>query len=290
MDHSSTGISAENLRPGSAAWRVFAADPLQIEGYATASSLAAGETLGLCVNCLPGIVRFRIDYYRMGCYGGLGGRLVRSVDDVVAVRQPMPFLDRARWLAECDWSPSDEFVVPDDWCSGVYVAVLSTIPADPVDMRSSYVPFVVRDDKRPHQLVYQLPPRLQRMAAQGLSLLERWGHLRESIRLKRSQRRHTILCGVPEQAVGAVLGFWRLLRIRIPPGPLVGEGGIRRFLHQFPRHGPRLLGNKYLPVVHRCGPRRVLLWPCARSRGTTDCARRFCCVHGSQSAALANAL
>lgn len=157
MDHSSTGVAAENLRPGTAEWQIRAADPLQIEGYATASSVAAGETLGLCVNCIPGIVRFRIDYYRIGCYSGLGGRLVRSVDDLVAVRQPIPFLDRARWLAECDWSPSDEFVVPDDWCSGVYLAVLSTIPADPVDIRSSYVPFVVRDDKRPHQLVYQLP-------------------------------------------------------------------------------------------------------------------------------------
>src|SRR5262249_32005585 len=85
------------------------------------------------------------------------GRLVREVRDLAAVLQPVPEMDASRWMAECRWTPSDAFQIPSDWPSGVYMAMLTTQQAAPADQRSAYIPFVVRADFYPHQIVYQVP-------------------------------------------------------------------------------------------------------------------------------------
>ena len=150
----SSCIAEENALLGSTEWQVVAADPLRIDGYASSTSVAAGDVLRVFVNCEPGFSGFSIRYFRMGYYGGLGGRLMREAPDLPAVQQPVPFLDPARWLAECNWTVSDAFQVQSDWPSGVYLAVLTTIPDNLADAVSSYVPFVVRDDLHAHHFVY----------------------------------------------------------------------------------------------------------------------------------------
>ena len=153
----STYIAEENALLGSTEWQIVAGDPLRIEGYASSTSIAAGDVLRIFVNCEPGFAGFSIRYFRMGYYGGLGGRLMREALDLPAVQQPVPLLDSARWLAECNWTVSDAFQVQSDWPSGVYLAVLTTIPDKLADAVSSYVPFVVRDDLHAHRFVYGVP-------------------------------------------------------------------------------------------------------------------------------------
>src|SRR5689334_10923056 len=78
-------IKKENERPGTTDWQLtyvkFDAKAKYrqslIEGYCTRTSVAAGEKIGFCVSTDPA-TPFTIDVYRMGYYGGTGGRLMKS--------------------------------------------------------------------------------------------------------------------------------------------------------------------------------------------------------------------
>ena len=71
-------IVTENLQAGTTAWRIGAlvADDVagQIKGFASATSVAQGQTLSFYVTVSPA-QNYTIDFYRVGWYGGLGGRL-----------------------------------------------------------------------------------------------------------------------------------------------------------------------------------------------------------------------
>jgi len=60
-----------------------------IEGYVSHTSIRAGETLNVYVSTEPAD-NFRLDIYRMGYYGGKGGRLVKSIPSIKGVTQPTP--------------------------------------------------------------------------------------------------------------------------------------------------------------------------------------------------------
>jgi len=74
-------IRAENQKPGTSDWQVqkVRIDPATryrsptIEGYCSRTSLRAGETLKIMVSTNPPSP-FVIDVYRLGYYGGKGGR------------------------------------------------------------------------------------------------------------------------------------------------------------------------------------------------------------------------
>jgi hypothetical protein len=100
-------------------------------------------------NSLP----FRIDIYRMGWYGGDGGRLVDSITGLQGVQQPQPQADPTTGLMECNWTSSAQWVAPNDGrrrIAGVYVAKLSTS-----ETLQSYILFVVRDDARQSAFLFQ---------------------------------------------------------------------------------------------------------------------------------------
>jgi hypothetical protein len=120
-----------------------------IEGYASHTSVAAGDTLTVHVSTEPAD-RYRLDIYRMGYYGGKGGRLMRSFDSQQGAVQPTP-ADGARNLVECRWTKGISFEIPKDWLSGVYVGKLSTVKTD----GEAYVIFVVRDNRRA-DLIFQV--------------------------------------------------------------------------------------------------------------------------------------
>ena len=85
-DHDAGRIKAENDKPGTTDWQLtyvkFDARAKYrqsiIEGYCTRTSVAAGETIGFCVSTEPASP-FTIDLYRLGYYGGTGGRHVRTL-------------------------------------------------------------------------------------------------------------------------------------------------------------------------------------------------------------------
>src|SRR5690242_13088209 len=81
-------VARENALAGTRDW--FVRHPAQqaIAGYFGAPSYAPGQTVNLWVDAHGH--RFSYRLYRLGWYGGLGGRLVLSRAAAPSVRQPAP--------------------------------------------------------------------------------------------------------------------------------------------------------------------------------------------------------
>ena len=143
-------IAEENAKAGTRDWMLTNTriDPATkyrcpwIEGYCSATSVRAGERISFHVSTNPESP-FRIDIYRMGFYGGAGGRLVRSLGPFRGGIQPDPPIGPNR-LRRCEWEPCDTMTIPRDWLSGVYVGKLTTER----EKLQSYVIFIVRDDRK----------------------------------------------------------------------------------------------------------------------------------------------
>jgi len=149
-------IKAENEKPGTTDWQLTYVkfDPKAklrqplIEGYCDRTSVRAGEKLTFLVStAAPTPVT--IDLYRLGYYGGTGGRHVKTLGPVEARPQPTPPVGEMR-LRECQWKPTATLEVPADWVSGVYLGKLSC----QAHRYQSYVIFVVADD-RPADFLFQ---------------------------------------------------------------------------------------------------------------------------------------
>ena len=142
-------IRAENEKPGTTDWQlqnVHIDSKLRyrsraVEGYCSCTSLCAGEKLQIMVSSDPASP-FTIDIYRLGYYGGSGGRHLQRLGPFPGKIQPDPVVGEER-LRECRWEPAVEFAIPSDWVSGVYVGKLTTER----DHLQSYVIFIVRDDR-----------------------------------------------------------------------------------------------------------------------------------------------
>lgn len=113
-----------------------------IEGYCSHTSIRAGGKLSVFVSTNPAS-QFTLDVYRLGFYGGAGGRLVRSFEPVKGITQLDPPIGPKR-LRNCRWEPSVEFTIPRDWLSGVYLGKLTSLR----EGLQSYVIFIVRDERR----------------------------------------------------------------------------------------------------------------------------------------------
>lgn len=113
-----------------------------IEGYCSHTSIRDGETLEIFVSTNPQS-NFTIDIYRMGYYGGTGGRWVASLGPLKGNVQREPEIGKNR-LRECRWEPSASIKIPKDWPSGVYVGKLTAER----EKLQSYVIFIVRDNRR----------------------------------------------------------------------------------------------------------------------------------------------
>lgn len=143
-------VRQENRKPGTRDWMLANTriDPATkyrcpwIEGYCSHNSIRAGEKLSIFVSTNPASP-FTLDIYRLGYYGGNGGRLVRSFGETKGVMQPDPPIGQKR-LRDCQWDPSIEFRIPRSWVSGVYLGKLTALR----DGTQSYVIFIVRDDRQ----------------------------------------------------------------------------------------------------------------------------------------------
>ncbi len=149
-------VQQENARPGTRDWLLTNTriDPPTryrcpwIEGYCSRTSVKAGETIAFKVSTRPAS-RVVIDIYRLGYYGGAGGRLMRRVGPLEGAPQVDPPVGDVR-LRECDWPVAFELTVPDDWPSGVYLGKMT----EARENLQSYLIFVVRDD-RPCEFLFQ---------------------------------------------------------------------------------------------------------------------------------------
>ncbi len=143
-------IREENARPGTRDWLLTNTriDPKTkyrcpwIEGYCSRTSVRAGEEISFHVSTNPPSP-FTLEIFRMGYYGGDGGRLMRTFKPMPGAIQPDPPISKNR-VRECQWSPCTKIKIPRDWLSGVYLGKLTALN----DGCQSYVIFIVRDDRQ----------------------------------------------------------------------------------------------------------------------------------------------
>ena len=149
-------IQIENIKPGTSDWQLSKpAINHEIEGYASLTSVNRGDEIKLFVKTKD--PAYTIELYRMGWYGGKGGRAVAPAVFRKAVKQPAPIIDEATGLIECDWK--DPYILkipnniddPSQWASGFYLAKLTGSRSG----KQSYIIFVVRDDGRPSDILFQ---------------------------------------------------------------------------------------------------------------------------------------
>jgi hypothetical protein len=147
------GTALENERQGTVDWEITSpALAREIEGYASRTSINRGDAIDLFVSTLD--PSYTIDVFRMGWYGGAGARQVAKPISRPGIRQATPPPDARTGLVECRWRDPYRLVTRDrsaPWPSGVYLARLTASPSG----RQAYIVFVVRDDARPSDLVFQ---------------------------------------------------------------------------------------------------------------------------------------
>lgn len=154
--HASNPIQVENAKPGATDWQLSNyASNHEIEGYASLTSVNRGGQIKFFVNTID--PNYTVEIFRTGWYGGAGARRITSAVQVPGVAQPTPTTDPVTGLIECAWTnpyvlniPNDT-ADPTDWASGVYLAKLTGSKSG----KQSYIVFVVRDDARPSDLLFQ---------------------------------------------------------------------------------------------------------------------------------------
>jgi hypothetical protein len=143
-------LRRENAKQGTRDWlldnaRIAPATRFRcpwIEGYCSAASVQAGDSISLHVSTNPPS-SFHIDLYRMGYYGGTGARHLLRLGPFRGSVQPEPSVGPKR-LRECNWEPCAAFEITPEWTSGVYLGKL-TAEREGIQ---SYVIFIVRDDRQ----------------------------------------------------------------------------------------------------------------------------------------------
>ncbi len=146
-------IVRENTQPGTISWKIPRGRDAttQIQAYASATSVLPGKTLTFYVSTENEGTHYWIDIYRIGWYGGDGGRLVTSIGDQVGhiqgfyeavnnqlVRCSTCFVNKTTGLIEANWRPSYTLTVSPDWTTGVYLAKFTD-----TNGLQTYVPFDV---------------------------------------------------------------------------------------------------------------------------------------------------
>ena len=145
-------IVTENQLPGTTDWQLTrkANDTVgQIKGYASATRVNKGAALNFYIS-VNQAQNYKIDIYRMGWYGGTGGRLLQQIGPLTGTQQRTPTVDRQTGLIVCDWAVSHTLRIPTSWTSGIYLAKLTNAQG-----YQNYIIFVVRDDSRRAALLYQ---------------------------------------------------------------------------------------------------------------------------------------
>lgn len=136
-------IIAENRLAGSTGYRLRAPtnDDEVLSGYAKQDSVKAGNTLEVCVLSNKA-TNVSAEVYRLGWYGGDGGRLMQRVGPVAVVRTPRATTRADTGETDLRLGASMRITIPSGWLSGLYVIRLEN--RDGVD---AHVTFAVKDDR-----------------------------------------------------------------------------------------------------------------------------------------------
>ena len=154
--YASNPIQIENAKAGTTDWGIASlARNHEIEGYASLTSVNRGGQISFFVNTAA--PSYTIEIFRMGWYGGKGGRRMTAAVQVPGTQQPAPTTDPVTGLIECAWTNPyvlnipNNILDPSDWASGVYLAKLTASDSG----KQRYIIFVVRDDARSSDYLFQ---------------------------------------------------------------------------------------------------------------------------------------
>ena len=149
----SNPIVIENQQAGTGQWDygLSSDDPTgQIKGYATATSVSPGGQIGFKISVSPA-QSYSIGIYRMGWYGGTGGRLMQTIGPLNGTKQTSCPQNASTGMVECNWATAYTLNVPANWTSGIYLAKLTN-----ASNFQNYIIFTVRDN-RPADFLYIQP-------------------------------------------------------------------------------------------------------------------------------------
>lgn len=115
-----TTIAEENQKEGHTGWRVERPDVIGSALFTGPNSVLPGEKIDFFGANNSG--SYNLNLYRLGWYRGKGGRLVYSQD---AIKAPgiSNKVDPKTRTTMAAWGPSHSLTIPDDWRSGMYMAV-----------------------------------------------------------------------------------------------------------------------------------------------------------------------
>lgn len=149
-------ITSENNLPGDRSWELDnPAFHREIEGYASQTSVQAGANLKFYVSTDD--AQSTLTIYRVGWYGGVGGRKVYGPVTVNTSRQATGTPDPATGYLDANWAATASVKVPiaspgtkNAWTSGFYVAKV----AGTTSGYQCYIPFVVKEPFRGSDLIF----------------------------------------------------------------------------------------------------------------------------------------
>jgi hypothetical protein len=132
-------VIAENRKPGDPGWRITAPGAGRIEGFAGRTEATSGQDVALYVSTTA--PAFHVEAYRVGYYGGAGGRLVwRSGQLPGKVQPPCPLAAGVHTVSCANWAASLTMPVDSRFPPGDYL--LKLVGAG---NQQSYVPLTVWD-------------------------------------------------------------------------------------------------------------------------------------------------
>ena len=137
-------IAAENALPGTSEWLITnvatetdwgnlpvpgatTSSNAEVEGYASATSVNAGESIRFHVNTTGSSVQLR--FFRLGWYGGLGAREITQAVVIPGAVQPPCAHEPTTHRIDCDWSTSHTLNLPPTWVTGVYLVKATSAPS-----------------------------------------------------------------------------------------------------------------------------------------------------------------
>lgn len=145
-------IAAENARTdGRSAWeplKVSGHGDLAVAGFARSISKNVGETIQFSVDGAATV----IDIYRVGWYGGDGFRKVATIANTPANQPAAQVIPNSNGATSCtNWSVTASWAIPADAVSGLYLALVRSVPGP----NAFYISFIVRDDDAVADIVYK---------------------------------------------------------------------------------------------------------------------------------------
>jgi hypothetical protein len=115
-----TTLSEENQNEGHDGWRVERPDTAGSALFTGPYSVLPGEKIDFFGANNSG--SYDLNLYRLGWYGGKGGRLMYSQEGITAPSISKKVDPKTRTTMAA-WGPSHALTIPDDWRSGMYMAV-----------------------------------------------------------------------------------------------------------------------------------------------------------------------